>query len=79
MTRDEAIRLLRLAILRHEHDREQRSENLKALQQLLEDLAAAEELLDAFYDDVVEKAGERKHRLDQIVFSRRVTRREEGA
>ncbi len=76
MTRDEGIRLLKLALLRGELDREQRDQNLEALQQLLLDLDAAEELLDEFYDDLVARAGERKPRLDQIVFSRRVMKGE---
>ena len=75
MTREEAIRLVRLAV-RLEPNHEKRAVDLDALRLLLEDLDAAEELLDVFYDDLVEKAGDRKARLDQIVFSRRVTRTE---
>jgi len=75
MTREEAIRLVRLAV-RLEPNHEKRAVDLDALRLLLEDLDAAEELLDVFYDDLVEKAGDRRARLDQIVFSRRVTRTE---
>jgi hypothetical protein len=75
MTREEAIRLVRLAV-RLEPNPEKRAVDLDALRLLLEDLDAAEELLDVFYDDLVERAGDRKARLDQIVFSRRVTRTE---
>ena len=75
MTREEAIRLVRLAV-RLEPNHEKRAIDLDALRLLLEDLDAAEELLDVFYDDLVERAGDRKARLDQIVFSRRVTRTE---
>jgi uncharacterized protein (DUF3084 family) len=74
LTRDEAIRQVRLALLRREDDVQQRAVNLEALRQLLDDLEGAEELLDVFYQELVAKAGERKARLDQIVFSRRVTR-----
>ena len=76
MTRDEAIRLVRLALLRREEDVQQRAVNLEALRQLLDDLEGAEELLDVFYQELSDKAGERKGRLDQIVFSRRVMRGE---
>jgi hypothetical protein len=75
MTREEAIRLVRLAV-RLEPNHEKRAVDLDALRLLLEDLDAAEELLDVFYEDLVERAGDRKARLDQIVFSRRVTRTE---
>ncbi|HJS58358.1 MAG TPA: hypothetical protein VKA01_09675 [Vicinamibacteria bacterium] len=75
MTREEAIRLVRLAV-RLEPNHEKRAVDLDALRLLLEDLDAAEELLDVFYDDLVERAGDRRARLDQIVFSRRVTRKE---
>ena len=75
MTREEAIRLVRLAV-RLEPNHEKRAIDLDALRLLLEDLDAAEELLDVFYDDLMEKAGDRRARLDQIVFSRRVTRKE---
>ncbi len=75
MTREEAIRLVRLAV-RLEPNHEKRAVDLDALRLLLEDLDAAEELLDVFYDDLVAKAGDRRARLDQIVFSRRVTRTE---
>jgi len=75
MTRDHAIATLRQGLTYLPHD-EVRAATVAAFKRLLQELAAAEELLDALYDDVWKQAGERKADLDMIVFSRRMARRE---
>ena len=74
MSRDQAIATLRRSLTDLPHD-DVRAAAVAALRRLLHELDAAEELLDALYDDVWKQAGERKADLDMIVFSRRMSRR----